>query len=100
MTDKKIEAKLIALADELKHLIADNFLLPPKDSVHKRKDEIMAEVHQYGWEITWIIGLNLANLAKLEVEVLLLKPKDNMTPEEQKIYDEWFNRVNKPKGGP
>jgi isochorismate hydrolase len=93
MSDLDLEAHLVALADEMRKLIAENFAKPPNEKVHKRLREIREEIHRHGWAVIWSAGINPETLA-LTAEVQLWKPKKDLSPEDQKIYDEWFSRMN------
>jgi hypothetical protein len=94
VADVDIEARLIALAKEMKKLIAENFLNAPVDAVHERLDEIRIEIYRHGWNVTWNMSIDPAHPDRLDVQVDLWKPKPDMTPEEREIYDEWFRDVN------
>ena len=53
---------------------------------------IKRTINRYGYLVKWRTSLNRKTLA-LEVIVNAYPPKENMTPEEEKIYDEWFMKV-------
>ncbi len=99
MSDLNIEAHLTALADEMQKLIAEHFAKPPNEEVHKRLREIEDEIHRHGWDVKWTAGINLQNPDVLDAKVELFRPRKNLSPEDQKLYDEWFRRVNKIKEG-
>ena len=92
--DINIEARITELAEEAKKLISENFAKPPNEAVQKRFREIKEEIHRYGFALTWDAKLNSNNPTALDAEVQLWKPKKNLTPEEQTLYDNWFKSVN------
>ena len=89
-----IEAHLTALANEMHKLIGENFANEPDEAVHQRLQEIKDEIHSHGWEVRWSIGFDPHNFKGLDVVVELLQPKSDLSPEDQKIYDDWFRKNN------
>ena len=83
------------LAKELKRLLEKNLSIDPSlvDKTATRIRAIMGEIHQMGMIATWEVEMNTETLA-IEADVTLWGPKKDMSPEEQKIYDEWFKKVN------
>ncbi len=93
--DLDTEARIIELAYEIEKLISENFAKERNETVQRRVKEIKEEIRSYGFEITWEATLNSKDLSKLDVNVQIWKPKKNLSPEDQKIYDDWFKNVNK-----
>lgn len=96
MAAPEIDERLRQLALEAKKLMEENFTKDPSetDGVIARLLEIRQEIRSYGFEMDWQVSFSASNPDKLEAVITILRPKANMTPEEQKIYDEWFRRVN------
>ena len=92
--DIDTEARIVELADETKKLISENFAKPPNEIVQKRLREIREEIHGYGFVITWEVKMNIKNLTQIDAEVHIWTPKKDLSPEYQKIYDDWFQSIN------
>lgn len=97
MPTSENERKAGKLADEMRELIAKWFKEsgPDADKAIARVIEIRKEINSYGFLIDWTASMSLEDpTAPLDVEVTLYKPKSNMSPKEQAIYDEWFKKIN------
>lgn len=97
MSTSENERKAGKLADEMRELIAKWFKEsgPDADKAIARVIEIRKEINSYGFLIDWTSSMNLEDpAAPLDVEVTLYKPKPNMSPELQALYDAWFKKVN------
>lgn len=94
--DNEIELRVIALAEEMKKLMEENFLKPSKenDLVHIRLKELADEIVSYGFYFEREMSIDVLNPEKLVVEIVLYKPKKNMSPEDKKRYDDWFRKMN------
>jgi len=95
---KEPREKAKELAKELKRLLEEN--LPKHPSLtHEAMTRVRAiqeEIQQMGIKVTWESTINTKTLT-VKVDVTLWKPKKDMSPKSQKIYDEWFMKVNKIK---
>lgn len=94
---KEVKERMRRLAVELQKLLEENL---PKDpsltgEAMARVREIREEIQSMGLLATWKASLDPENPERVKVDVTLWTPKENMSPEDQKIYDEWFTRVNK-----
>ena len=87
------------LAAELQKILKENLLKDPSltNVAMARARAIREEIQQMGIMVTWKASLDSRDPKKIEVIVTLWGPKENMTEEERKIYDEWFLRVNEIK---
>lgn len=96
MNDQSLEENVIKLAKELKQLLQENLLKNPDVAGPAiiRARELRSTIQSFGFLVTTEYILNPSNLETLEINVTLWKPKENMSLEEQKIYDEWFAKVN------
>lgn len=96
---EEIKKRMRRLAVELKNLLEENLPKDPNltDEATARARQIREEIQSMGLLATWKANLDPENPEKVKVDVTLWMPKENMTPEDQKIYDEWFARVNKIK---
>lgn len=86
------------LAAELKEILEESLIKDPDltDIPMARARAIREEIQQMGFVVSWEANLNTETLS-LAVEITLWEPKKDMSPEEQKIYDEWFAKVNRIK---
>lgn len=91
-----IEGEIITLANRLQQLLEEHLLEDPEiaEPFIIEAKNIIRNINRYGYLVEWRASLNPETLA-LEVIVDVKRPKDNMTPEDAKIYDEWFMEVNK-----
>lgn len=62
--------------------------------------EIRKEIASYGYLVQWNGSLS-PETGEFAVVVEIFKPRQNLSPDLQKLYDEWFLKANlsKPKGG-
>ncbi|OGY63752.1 MAG: hypothetical protein A3I24_02255 [Candidatus Harrisonbacteria bacterium RIFCSPLOWO2_02_FULL_41_13b] len=96
MADQSQEEIVTKLAEELKQLLQENLLKDPKIAGPgiERARELRDTIQSFGFLVTTEYILNPEKLETLRVNVTLWKPNENMTPEEQKMYDKWFTEVN------
>ena len=95
--NEELKKKAEQLAVELKKLLQENLLKSASlahDAMEKAA-KIREEIQQMGFFVEWEAKFDPGNLTKIEVDVTLWKPKQNMPPEDQKIYDDWFTKTNK-----
>ena len=92
---EKVEDEIRALAVQLQEILEKNLLKDPKIAHDKMIEarNIRSKITQYGYLVDWKANLN-SETFELEVTVDIFKPKENMAPEEQEIYDRWFLSVN------
>ena len=88
--------RLIFLANEIQMILEEN--LPKKD--HQHTDEAAAcvrhlakQINKEGCMIRWEAALDPVTL-ETQVNVEIWQPRDDMSEEHQRLYDEWFERVN------
>src|SRR3989344_2303362 len=79
------------MSEELKELLENHMLENPETAgpFIKRAQQIKQCIESMGLLVEWKANLNPETF-QLLIEVNILKPKDNMSLEEQKIYDEWL----------
>lgn len=100
--DPEIAEHIKKLADELQQLIQQYVLQDPELVEDKmlRSSEIIKEIQSLGFVVNWEVNINPSELELADVTIRILKPKDNLSPEDQEKYDEWFLSVagikNKP----
>lgn len=86
---------------QLQKLLQENILKDPElaKSGLEEAAKIRDEIQSMGFLVTWESGLQFDDSGnpKCEVVVKVWKPKENLSPEDQKIYDEWFAKINKIK---
>ena len=94
--NEELKMKAVRLGEELRMILEENLLKDPRltDAPIKRVIEIRNEIQQMGFLVVWKAKLDSATLG-VSVDATLYEPKRNLSPDEQKIYDEWFARVNK-----
>jgi pantoate kinase len=92
--DKKSEERVRELALELQKVLRENLLKDPEEaqSFMEQAREIRREIGMMGYLVEWRAKLDPESL-RLSVVVSVFKPKENLSPELQKIYDEWFTRT-------
>ena len=94
--DKKIEERVKGLAMELQKTLEQNICKDP-NSVHNqmtRAGKIRDEIESLGFLVTWELILNPIDPENPRITVTVWKPKKNLSPELQKIYDDWFAKRN------
>lgn len=97
MAEDDIREKISKLAGEMKLLVEQNFLKPTSENAeaHKRLQEIRKEVLSYGLMPTWTAALVMdEGEIRLDVTVVVFAPKKDLSPEDQKIYDQWLKDQN------
>lgn len=100
MNDAEIKRRVLRhsiaiLAQELKRILEENFGKDPKlvEKELERARSFRQAIESYGFLVIVTSVLNPETL-KIEVLVEVLEPKQNMTPEERKIYNDWFAKAN------
>lgn len=81
---------------ELEALLTANLPLPrdvAAPGIAKAK-AIIQEIQAHGIMVKWRVEIPASSPAKISVVVSLLAPKADLSPEDQKIYDKWFAKVN------
>ena len=93
--DETMRQKTMILALEFKEILEKGFVKKQKatDSDLARLKAIRDEIQSMGLVITWVYRFDYETL-NVEVEVQCWEPKINLSPEDQKKYDEWFAQVN------
>lgn len=91
-----IEDEIRTLANRLQKLLQNYLLEDPEcaEPFMLQAKKIRQSINRYGYLVEWRAALNPETF-EMKVAVDVYRPKDNMTAEEAKIYDEWFMRVNK-----
>ena len=94
----EIELHLVSLAEELQKILRENLIRDPSqtDAAMARPRAIREEIESYGWTISWDVKIDLQNPEDIKVRIVLWKPKPNLSPEDQKLYDDWFTGRNNP----
>lgn len=94
---ENVEETIIALMEEMRELLEKYSLLDHSIAGPKmeRVSEIKKEINRYGWHVESKVSIADFQTLKAEVEVILYKPKGNLSPEDARLYDEWFLKANK-----
>ena len=95
MDDESFNERLAQLAKELHAILSDcvsSDSLATKEQAEevlrlKREITALGVLIEYGYEISIESG-------QIETIVTIYKVKENLTPEDQKIYDDWFMKIN------
>lgn len=95
------EKKAMELAEEMQKIL-EHWLGkdgPECDAAMRRAASIKKEINAFGFFVDWTAGTkpdsdSNPDTSLFKVEVIVSKPKPNMTPEEQLIYDIWFKKMN------
>ncbi len=96
MANKEVQEHVRTLANTLVALLKDNLLKEPKLAAvaMAQVQVILREIESFGFLVTWRAQFNPLKDKKPRVDVTIWEPKPNMTPEQQRLYDEWFFRVS------
>src|SRR3989338_414667 len=94
----EIELHLVSLAEELRKILRENLIRDPSqtDAAMARARAIREKIESYGWAICWGGRIGLRNPKDIKVRVVLWEPKADLSPEDQKLYDDWFTGTNNP----
>lgn len=94
--DKATLRHVECLADELREILKKCLWQEPAKITNEmaRAGAIRTELEKMGLPVTWSAEINPDNPTEIKVSVTVWKPKKNFTPEQQKIYDDWFAQVN------
>lgn len=105
---EKVDEKFVtSRAQRIKYLLETYLPMDPEiagpymEEVRKIHEEL--ESMELPVVVERKIKINQATLeVVVDVDVTVLKPKENMSPEDAKIYDEWLLKRNswKPSGAP
>ncbi|OGY67725.1 MAG: hypothetical protein A3B16_01925 [Candidatus Zambryskibacteria bacterium RIFCSPLOWO2_01_FULL_45_43] len=92
MDDPEAENRASELAVELRRILDENLFKDPKttDKEMERVREIREEIEALGFFVQWGASFSSSDPNSLEVEVNLYKPKENLSPELQKMYNDWL----------
>ena len=61
---------------------------------HRLSKRNRPELQGHGLMICWKATLDSSDPDNCSVRIEVFQPKANLSPEDQRIYDEWFCRVN------
>ncbi len=94
--DPQFVAYVTEKIKELETLLTANLLLPPEIAAPgiAQAKEIARELQGHGLMICWKATLDSSDPDNCSVRIEVFQPKANLSPEDQRIYDEWFCRVN------
>lgn len=83
--------EVLGKAETIKNLLQEALPQDPQSAAKKidMARSLKRELEKMGFLVRWKATLNPQTLACL-VEVKVFKPKENMTPEEGRLYDEWL----------
>ena len=92
MDDSEAENRASELAVELQRILDENLFKDPKttDKEMERAREIREEIESLGFLVMWSASVTPENLKEPEESVTLYKVKDNLSPELQKMYNDWL----------
>jgi len=92
----EVSDRIKELAIEMAELIGKTFTKPVEENAlaHRRLKAIRKEIHASGFYVSYTININPLDLRNPKVEVTIGVPKKNLSPEDQKLYDAWFRKVN------
>lgn len=97
MAERDGKARAQTLANEMQRLLEENLARDPStetSAAMARVREIRTELMRMGFLVTWTCNCDLRYFQTPSVEVTLWEPKPDLSPEDQKIYDEWFRKMN------
>ena len=92
MADPEIEERIRNLARELREILQTCIAHPPHlvNTQMRKAGEIEREIESYGYPVKWEVTLDENNPEEINVVVTVWQVKENLSPEDQKIYDAWF----------
>src|SRR3972149_496719 len=96
MLDEKLIERVQRMTNEYQRLLEINFPKAPEDA---RDGMALAkiirdELESMGFLVTWEATITCDDPPTVDVNVTVWRVKDNLTPEEQNIYDEWYAKRN------
>ncbi|KKU92106.1 MAG: hypothetical protein A2214_01935 [Candidatus Harrisonbacteria bacterium RIFOXYA1_FULL_48_8] len=96
MGGAEIRERVRGLANKLMELLENNVLEEPQAAAAAMEQAraIRREIESLGFLVSWRVQLRPLTDKKPYVEVTIWEPRKNLTPEQQRVYDEWFFRVN------
>lgn len=92
------DERLLQLANELQKVLSDymsGYSIATDEQI-KKVLELKREITTMGVLAQCQYNMN-AESGEVETVVTLYKVKENLSPEDQKIYDDWFVKVNELK---
>lgn len=83
------------LAQGIKQMLEENLVKDPKlvEKEMERARSFRKLIESYGFPVIITSIVDPKDPTKVKVSVEVFEPKANMTPEEQKIYDNWFTQA-------
>jgi len=94
--DDAIGKRVSWCANEIQKILELNVTQDPA-RVHDemlRARELRREIESYGFPVQTSISFDPRFPETPQVTVTVLKVNDNLSPEDQALYDAWFRRVN------
>lgn len=100
MTDAEIKRIVLRqtikiLAEGLRQILEENLGKDPKlvEKEMRRAQSFRKTIESYGFPVIVTSIMDPKNPKKIKVSVEVFEPKANMTPEERKIYNDWFAKT-------
>lgn len=89
------DERLIQLANELQKVLNDRVtgFSVSTDAQIERSFRLKREITMMGAVAECQYILNVLN-GQIDTIITIYKVKENLSPEDQKIYDDWFTKVN------
>lgn len=83
------------LAQGIKQILQESLTKDPKlmEKEIERAQSFRKLIESYGFPVIITAVMDPQDPTKVKVSVEVFQPKPNMTPEEQKIYDDWFTKT-------
>lgn len=92
--DQEVDEHVIGLANQLQELIQEGILKDPDENAEltARVQELRRQIETLGVFISLSFTFDTSNLG-VKASVTIFKPKIDLSPENQKIYDEWHAKT-------
>ena len=92
MAESEIENRVRLLADKLQEILSKNLLKNHEapDNEMERAGAIRDQITALGFYVTWEANINPAYQTEIAVTVTVYKVRENLSPELQKIYNDWL----------
>ena len=96
MNNAEREGRAHELAIELMNILEENLPKDPAltDEAMTRAVEIKKEIQAMGFPVEWIAKVDPEDLSRVDVEIILYKKKEGLSPEDQEHYNDWYLRAN------
>ncbi|MDP2695829.1 MAG: hypothetical protein Q8O87_01090 [bacterium] len=101
MTNRDILLKIRKLVAELRKILKANIHKDRQAAAPaiERAKRLRDEIQSYGFPVSFLIKFEVSNfdiprIRIMDVDVKVYKVKGDLSPQAQKIYDDWFTKIS------